>query len=61
LLVLLGNVAGLLFHPAFLGISLFMGGGLIFAGVTDTCALGMLLARMPWNRGNPSGTSICNY
>jgi hypothetical protein len=23
--------------------------GLVFAGVTDTCFLGMLLARMPWN------------
>ena len=24
--------------------------GLVFAGVTDTCGMGMLLAKMPWNR-----------
>ena len=28
-----------------------MGSGLVFAGVTDTCAMGMLLARLPYNRG----------
>ena len=34
-------------------ISLIAGGvgaGLVFAGVTDTCGMGMLLAKMPWNR-----------
>ena len=30
---------------------MFVGAGLLFAGLTDTCAMGMLLARMPWNRG----------
>jgi rhodanese-related sulfurtransferase len=38
------------FHPAFVGLSALVGAGLIFAGVTDTCGMGMLLARMPWNR-----------
>jgi rhodanese-related sulfurtransferase len=48
-LVLLG--LGLSFlHPAFLGLSAFVGAGLVFAGITDTCGMGMLLARMPWNR-----------
>ncbi len=28
----------------------FVGSGLVFAGITDTCALGMLLAKMPWNQ-----------
>lgn len=36
-------------HPAFLALSAFVGAGLIFAGITDTCGMGMLLARMPWN------------
>jgi rhodanese-related sulfurtransferase len=27
-----------------------VGAGLIVAGVTNSCALGMLLARLPWNR-----------
>lgn len=52
-LVLLGT--GMSFvHPAFIGIAMFVGGGLVFAGVTDTCGMGMLLARMPWNRRKPS-------
>jgi rhodanese-related sulfurtransferase len=53
-LVLLGAVLSWLIHPAFIALSGFVGAGLIFAGVTDTCGMGMLLARMPWNRGNKS-------
>ena len=49
LLVLLGAALGWLVHPAFIGLSAFVGAGLVFAGVTDTCGMGMLLARMPWN------------
>jgi rhodanese-related sulfurtransferase len=48
-LVLLGVGLGFA-HPAFFGIAAFVGAGLVFAGVTDTCGMGMLLARMPWNR-----------
>jgi rhodanese-related sulfurtransferase len=48
-LVLLGVVLGWLVHPAFFGLSGFVGAGLIFAGITDFCGLGLLLARMPWN------------
>ena len=52
-LVLLG--AGLSFvHPYLVGIAAFVGAGLVFAGVTDTCGMGMLLARMPWNQVKPS-------
>jgi rhodanese-related sulfurtransferase len=49
-LVLLGVGLGWFVHPYFLGISAFVGAGLVFAGLTDTCGMGMLLARMPWNR-----------
>jgi rhodanese-related sulfurtransferase len=49
-IVLLGVVLGLLVHLAFLGLSVFVGAGLIFAGVTDWCGMGLLLARMPWNQ-----------
>jgi hypothetical protein len=28
----------------------FIGAGLLYAGIMDSCAMGMLLARMPWNR-----------
>ena len=50
LLVLLGAMLGWLVQPAFIGLSAFIGAGLVFAGVTDTCGMGMLLARMPWNQ-----------
>jgi rhodanese-related sulfurtransferase len=56
-LVVLGTTLGALVHPAFLGLPAFIGAGLIFAGITDTCGMAMLLARMPWNRINVSGTS----
>jgi rhodanese-related sulfurtransferase len=49
-LVLLGVALGFLVHPVFFGLSAFVGGGLVFAGITDTCGMGMLLARMPWNQ-----------
>ncbi len=49
-LVLLGALLGWLVHPAFIGLSAFVGAGLVFAGITDTCGMGMLLARMPWNQ-----------
>ena len=28
--------------------------GLIFAAVTDSCTMGMLLAKLPWNRSTPA-------
>jgi len=49
-LVLLGAVLSWLVHPAFIGLSAFVGAGLVFAGITDTCGMGMVLARMPWNQ-----------
>ncbi len=49
-LVLVGAVLGWLVHPGFIGLSAFVGAGLVFAGVTDTCGMGMMLAKMPWNR-----------
>jgi rhodanese-related sulfurtransferase len=49
-LVVLGTALGILVHPAFLGLAAFVGLGLVFAGITDTCGMGMILARMPWNR-----------
>jgi Protein of unknown function (DUF2892) len=50
LLVVLGSLLGWFVHPAFIGLSAFVGAGLLFAGITDTCGMGMLLARMPWNQ-----------
>ena len=51
LFVLTGILFALLVHPYFVLISAFIGTGLVFSAVTDTCAMGMMLARMPWNKG----------
>ena len=56
LLVLLGIGLAWL-HPAFLALSAFVGAGLMFAGITDTCGMGMLLAKMPWNQCGQKSTS----
>jgi rhodanese-related sulfurtransferase len=59
LLVLLGVALGWLVHPVFLGLSAFVGAGLVFAGVTDTCGMGLLLARMPWNQVKERSDGAC--
>jgi rhodanese-related sulfurtransferase len=40
-----------------LGLAGFVGAGLVFAGVTDTCGMAMLIAKMPWNQACGSGSS----
>ncbi len=49
-LVLIGVILGFQVNTNFFLLSGFVGGGLMFAGITDTCMMGMLIARMPWNR-----------
>ena len=49
-LVLLGVILGKFVHPGFYWLSAFIGAGLINAGITDWCGMGLLLARLPWNR-----------
>jgi len=48
-LVLIGVILGFAFHPGFFALSAFIGAGLVFAGVTDWCGMGLLLAKAPWN------------
>jgi rhodanese-related sulfurtransferase len=45
-----GGFLALLVSPVFATIPALVGSGLVFAGVTDTCAMGMLLAKLPYNR-----------
>ena len=66
LLVLIGSVLGAFVSPYWIGLSAFVGAGLVFAGITDTCGMGMILARMPWNQvpkastaGTQSSGSAC--
>ncbi|OCQ97745.1 hypothetical protein BCD64_06515 [Nostoc sp. MBR 210] len=49
-LVVTGTLLGAFVSPWFLILSGFVGAGLMFAGITDTCALGMLLAKLPYNQ-----------
>jgi rhodanese-related sulfurtransferase len=50
LLVFAGTALGVFVHEYWLGLPAFVGAGLTFAGITDTCAMGMLIAKMPWNQ-----------
>jgi rhodanese-related sulfurtransferase len=50
LIVLASSVLAAFVHPYWIGLAAFMGGGLIFSGITDFCGLALLLARLPWNQ-----------
>jgi rhodanese-related sulfurtransferase len=56
-LVLVGAVLGWFVDPLFIGLSAFVGAGLVFAGITDTCGMGLMLAKMPWNNVRPTATT----
>jgi rhodanese-related sulfurtransferase len=60
-LVLLGAVLGFFVNPYFIGLSAFVGAGLMFAGITDTCGMAMMLAKMPWNRVKGEGASCYSH
>ena len=49
-LILLGGLLGVTIHPAFWGLSAFVGAGLFVAGATGFCGMARLLAVLPWNR-----------
>jgi rhodanese-related sulfurtransferase len=49
-LVLSGVVVSKVAMPGAEYLSAFVGAGLMFAGITDTCGMGMLIAKMPWNQ-----------
>lgn len=57
LIVLTASLLSAFVSVYWIGLAAFVGAGLIFAGITDTCAMGMLLARMPWNQVAGSGSS----
>lgn len=57
LIVFSGVLLAHFVNPAFIWLSGFVGAGLIFAGITDWCGMGMLIARMPWNQRCGSGGS----
>jgi rhodanese-related sulfurtransferase len=50
LFVLIGVLLGVFVSPYIYLLSAFVGGGLMYSALTDTCGMGMVLARMPWNQ-----------
>lgn len=57
-LVLIGVGLGFTAHVGFFGLSAFVGAGLMFAGITDTCGMALMLAHMPWNKASKPQCAI---
>ena len=57
-----GAALGLFINPIFTAIPLFVGSGLIFAGVTDRCGMALILTKAPWNKMNEGicATTTCS-
>jgi rhodanese-related sulfurtransferase len=55
LFVLIGFFLSVFVHQYLIGISVFIGAGLVFSAVTDSCMMGMILLKMPWNRRSMVG------
>ena len=51
-LAFFGTLLGLLVSPWFFAVPLFVGGGLMNAGITGFCGMARLLVSMPWNRAS---------
>lgn len=56
-LVAVGGFMGVFVHPYWALLAGFVGCGLVFAGITDTCGMALLLAKLPYNRAG--GASCC--
>jgi rhodanese-related sulfurtransferase len=53
-LIVLGTILGVAVNPWFLAVPAGVGAGLFHAGYTDSCLMGTILARLPFNRAqNP--------
>jgi rhodanese-related sulfurtransferase len=59
--VVAGTIAALATANLYwLSLPMVMGAGLVFSGLTNTCAMGTMLARMPWNQVKPEATVSSN-
>jgi len=57
-LILIGVALGFTVHSGFFLLPAIVGAGLLHAGLTDSCLMGMLLSRLPMNRiGNSNSTN----
>lgn len=49
-LMLFGIITAQFIHSGFIWISIWVACGLIFAGITNSCLMGMMLMRLPYNK-----------
>lgn len=49
-LAALGGILAIVMNPLFALVPAFVGSGLVFAGITNTCGMALVLARLPYNR-----------
>ncbi|OKI53543.1 rhodanese-like domain-containing protein [Micromonospora sp. CB01531] len=49
--IVLASVLGSVFAPGLKWVAGLIGAGLTFAALSNTCAMGMLLSKLPYNRG----------
>jgi rhodanese-related sulfurtransferase len=59
LLLIVGAGLALAVNLWFAILPLFLGCGQVFAGVTGTCGMALMLARMPWNRKQENCAQCC--
>src|SRR5512139_3238754 len=52
--ITLGGILGSTVVPELKWVAGFIGAGLTFAALSNTCAMGMLLSKMPWNKRGES-------
>lgn len=52
--LVLSSILGSTIVPELKWVAGFVGGGLTFAALSNTCAMGLLLAKMPWNKKGAS-------
>lgn len=50
ILVVLGTILAWWVHSIFLLLAGAVGLGVLYSGITDSCAMGMMLSYLPWNR-----------
>jgi rhodanese-related sulfurtransferase len=58
-LAAVGSILALAVNPWFAILPLFLGCGLLFAGISGTCGMALSLARMPWNREQDACSNCC--
>lgn len=50
ILALAGTILAITVNPSWIYLAMFVGAGLIFAGLTNFCPMASILASLPWNK-----------